>query len=111
MMENLIKEIVAIDGIFSCYVIDHEGEIVGYDGGSELDESVISATIASISKELSTQMSIRDDFSITVLAGNKNLFIVTKKNFILAVFTDTEIDTGKIKFELRKGAKAISEEL
>ena len=56
-------------------------------------------------------MSIRDDFSITVLAGNKNLFIVTKKNFILAVFTDPEIDTGKIKFELRKGAKAISEEL
>jgi len=111
MMENLIKEIVAIDGILSCYLIDREGEIVEYVGEDELDESVISALIASISKELSTQMNIKNDFSITVLAGGKNLFIVTQKNFILAVFTDVKIDTGKIKFELRKGVKTISKEL
>jgi predicted regulator of Ras-like GTPase activity (Roadblock/LC7/MglB family) len=111
MMESLIKEIVAIEGVFSCYLIDREGEIVGYGGKSELDESVVSAIIASVSKELSTQMNIKDDFSITILAVNKNLFIVTKKNFILAVFTDTKIDTGKIKLELLKGVKAISEEL
>jgi predicted regulator of Ras-like GTPase activity (Roadblock/LC7/MglB family) len=110
-MESLIKEIVAIEGVFSCYLIDREGEIVGYGGKSKLDVSVVSAMIASISKELSTQMNIKDDFSITVLAGNQNLFIVTKKNFIMAVFSDTKIDTGKIKLELLKGAKAISEEL
>lgn len=111
MMKDLIKDIINIDGVYSCYLIDREGEIIGYDGEGKLDESVVSATIASISKELSTQMNIKDDFSITILSEDENLFIVTKKNFILAIFTDTKIDTGKIKLELLKGVKAISEEL
>lgn len=104
-------KIVSIDGVLSCYLVDKEGEIVGQVGNDKLDKSLVSAVIAAITKELSTQMDIADNFSITVMAEKKTLFVVTQKNFILAVFTDPDIDTGKIRFELRRSVKAISEEL
>ncbi len=111
MMKKIIENILTTEGVVSCYLVDREGEIVEYVGKSKLDESVVSAVIASISKELSTQMNIKDNFSITILAEKQTLFVVTQKNFILAVFTDPKIDTGKVRFELRKAVKSISEEL
>lgn len=110
-MEEIMEKIVAIDGVLSCYLVDREGEIVGFAGKSKLDSSLVSAIIASMSKELTSQMDIRDNFSITILAAEKNLFIVTQKNFILAIFTSPNVDTGKIRFELRKSIKEISEKL
>jgi predicted regulator of Ras-like GTPase activity (Roadblock/LC7/MglB family) len=110
-MEEAMGKIVSIDGVLSCYLVDREGEIVEQVGNDKLDKSLASAMIAAITKELSTQMDIADNFSITVMAQKKNLFVVTQKNFILAVFTDPDIDTGKIRFELRRCAKSISEEL
>ncbi len=111
MIKAIIQKIVSLDGILSCYIIDREGEIIEYVGKKKLDEFIVSAIIASISQELSTQMDIKNNFSITIMAEENNLFIVTHKDFVLAVFTDPKIDTGKIRFELRKGVKAISEEL
>jgi predicted regulator of Ras-like GTPase activity (Roadblock/LC7/MglB family) len=110
-MEEIMAKIVSIDGALSCYLVDREGEIIGYVGDDKLDKSLASAIIAGITKELSTQMGITDNFSITVLAKEKNLFVVARKNFILAVFADPNIDTGKIRFELRGCVKAISKEL
>jgi predicted regulator of Ras-like GTPase activity (Roadblock/LC7/MglB family) len=110
-MEEIMGKVVSIDGVISCYLVDREGEIIGHVGGDKLDKSMTSAIVAAITKELSTQMSIADNFSVTVMAEKKNLFVVTQKNFILAVFTDSNIDTGKIRFELRRCVKAISEEL
>ena len=110
-MEEAMGKIVSIDGVLSCYLVDRDGEIVGKVGNDKLDESLVSAIIAGITKELSTQMDIADNFSITVMAKERTLFVVTQKNFILAVFTDPDIDTGKISFELRSCVKAISEEL
>jgi predicted regulator of Ras-like GTPase activity (Roadblock/LC7/MglB family) len=110
-MEEIMGKIVSIDGVLSCYLVDKEGEIVGQLGKDKLDKSLVSAVIAAITKELSTQMDIADKFSITVMAKKKTLFVVTQKNFILAVFTDPDIDTGKIRFELRRCVKTISEEL
>ncbi len=104
-------KVVSIDGVISCYLVDREGEIIGQMGSDKLDKSVASAIIAAITKELSTQINIADNFSITVMAEKRNLFVVTQKNFILAVFTDSNIDTGKIRFEIRRCVKAISEEL
>lgn len=104
-------KIVSIDGVLSCYLVDKEGEIVGQVGNDKLDKSLVSAVIAGITKELSTQMEISDNFSITVMAKEKILFVVTQRNFILAVFTEPDIDTGKIRFELRRCVKTISEEL
>jgi predicted regulator of Ras-like GTPase activity (Roadblock/LC7/MglB family) len=109
-MEEAMGKIVSIDGVLSCYLVDRDGEIVGTVGNDKLEESLVSAIIAGIAKELSTQMNIADNFSITVMAKEKTLFVVTQKNFILAVFTDSNIDTGKIRFELRRCVKAISEE-
>jgi predicted regulator of Ras-like GTPase activity (Roadblock/LC7/MglB family) len=110
-MEEAMGKIVSIDGVLSCYLVDREGEIVGRVGNDKLDKSLVSAIIAGITKELSTQMDIADNFSITVMSDKKTLFVITKKNFILAVFTDPNIDSGKIRFELRECVKAISEEL
>jgi len=111
MIKKIIQGIVSMDGILSCYLVDREGEIVEYVDENKLDESVASAIIAGISQELSTQMNIKDNFSIIIMAEENNLFIITQSNFILAVFTNPKIDTGKIRFELRKSVKAISEEL
>lgn len=111
MMKEIIEKILTIEGVVSCYLVDKEGEIVEYVGKSNLDESLVSAVIASISKELSAQMNIKDNFSITILAEKQTLFVVTQESFILAVFTDPKIDTGKIRFEIRKAVKVISEEL
>jgi predicted regulator of Ras-like GTPase activity (Roadblock/LC7/MglB family) len=110
-MKETMEKIVTIDGVLSCYLVDREGEIVGSAGKNKLDKSLVSALIASMSKELTTQMDIQDNFSITILAAEKNLFIITHRNFILAVFTSPNIDTGKIRFELRKSVKEISEKL
>jgi predicted regulator of Ras-like GTPase activity (Roadblock/LC7/MglB family) len=110
-MEEIMKEVVLINGVISCYLVDREGEIIGHVGSDKLDKSMASAIVAAITKELSTQMSIADNFAVTVMAERKYLFVVAKKNFILAVFTDSDIDTGKIRFELRRCVKAISEAL
>jgi predicted regulator of Ras-like GTPase activity (Roadblock/LC7/MglB family) len=110
-MKEIMEKIVAIDGVISCYLVDREGEIVGSAGKNNLDKSLVAALIASMSKELTTQMDIHDNFSITILAAEKNLFIVTHGNFVLAVFTSPNIDTGKIRFDIRKSVKEISEKL
>ena len=110
-MKELMGKVISISGVLSCYLVDREGEIVESVGNDKLDKSLASAVIAAIAKELSTQMGVTENFSITIMAKKKNLFIVTQKDFILAVFTNTNIDTGKIRFELRDCVKAISEEL
>jgi predicted regulator of Ras-like GTPase activity (Roadblock/LC7/MglB family) len=110
-MEEIMGKVVSIKGVIACYLVDREGEIIGQMGNDKLDKSMSAAVIASVTKELSTQMNILDNFSITVMARKKNLFIVAQKNFILAVFTNANIDTGKIRFELRRCVKAVSEEL
>ncbi len=110
-MKKIMEGIVSIDGVLSCYLVDREGEIVEYAGEDKLDKSLVSALIAAIPKELSTQMGINNNFSINIMAKEKNLFLVTQRDFILGVFTGTDIDTGKIRFELRRCVKAISEEL
>ncbi len=110
-MKKMMEGIGSINGVLSCYLVDRDGEIVEDAGNDKLDKTLASAVIAAITKELSTQMGIENNFSIIVMAQKKNLFIVTQKNFILAVFTDPTIDTGKIRFELRECVKAISEEL
>jgi len=56
-------------------------------------------------------MGITNNFSMAVMAKEKNLFLVTQRDFILGVFADPDIDTGKIRFELRRCVKAISEAL
>jgi len=111
VMKKIMEGIGSMDGVLSCYLVDREGEIVEQIGSDKLDTSLAAAVIAAITKELSTQMGIEDKFSIIVMANEKNLFIVTQQNFILAVFTDSNVDTGKIRFELRGCVKAISEEL
>jgi len=110
-MKKTMEGVRSIDGVLSCYLVDREGEIVEQVGNDELDKSLTSAVVAAITKELSTQMGIENNFSIVIMAQEKNLFIVTQKNFILAVFTEPNIDTGKIRFELRRCVKSISEEL
>ncbi|MBN1695558.1 roadblock/LC7 domain-containing protein [candidate division WOR-3 bacterium] len=110
-MKKIMEEIASIDGVLSCYLVDREGEIVENAGDDKSDKSLVSALIAAITKELSTQMGINNNFSISVMAKEKNLFLVTQRDFILGIFTVTDIDTGKIRFELRRCVKAISEEL
>ncbi len=110
-MKKIMEGIGSMDGVLSCYLVDREGEIVEHIGSDKLDTSLAAAVIAAITKELSTQMGIEDRFSIIIMANEKNLFIVTQQNFILAVFADSNVDTGKIRFELRGCVKAISEEL
>ncbi|MEO0292873.1 MAG: hypothetical protein ABIN61_01455 [candidate division WOR-3 bacterium] len=111
MMKETLKKIATIEGVFSCFLVDKEGEVIDYYGNEGLDPSIVAAAVASVSVDLSTQMNIPEDFSITVLAEEKNLFIITQKNFILAVFTKPSVDTGKIRFEIKRGAKVISKEL
>ncbi len=110
-MKKIMDEIVSIDGVQSCYLVDREGEVVEYAGEDKLDKSLASALIAAITKELSAQMGITNNFSMAVMAKEKNLFLVTQRDFILGVFADPDIDTGKIRFELRRCVKAISEAL
>jgi predicted regulator of Ras-like GTPase activity (Roadblock/LC7/MglB family) len=110
-MKKTMEGIVSIDGVLSCYLVDREGEIVECAGDDKLDRFLVSALIAAITKELSTQMGIKNNFSINIMAKEKNLFLVTQRDFILGVFTGTDIDTGKIRFELRRCVKAISKEL
>jgi predicted regulator of Ras-like GTPase activity (Roadblock/LC7/MglB family) len=67
-MKKIMEGIVSIDGVLSCYLVDREGEIVENAGDDKLDKSLVSALIAAITKELSTQMGINNNFSISVIS-------------------------------------------
>lgn len=110
-MREIIEDLISIDGVLGCYIIDREGSIVDYKGGKNTDENLISAMVAEISNELANQMKIPDNFTISAMANSGRIFMIAKKDFILALLTTTEVDTGEVRLKLRRCSKLIAESL
>lgn len=110
-MREIIKDLISIKGVQGCYIVDREGSIVDFVGGENIDENLISAMVAEISNEIANQMKIPDNFTISALANNGSIFMIAKKDFILALLTTTDVDTGEVRLKLRRYSKLISESL
>jgi len=107
-MKDIMKNLISSKGMLGCYVVDRDGAIVDFLGKKDIDEVLISAMAAEISNEIANQMRIPANFSISALAENGSVFMIAKKDFVLALLTEPDVDTGEVRLKLRRGSKSIA---
>lgn len=107
-MEEILKNLISIDGVISCFVIDREGEIIDFDGEEEIDIDFFSALIADIANEVKYRMEIPHNFSLLVFGGERKIFFSASQNFILALLADKSADTGEVRLGMNRGTTSLT---
>lgn len=107
-MKEIMKDLIAPKGVLGCFIVDREGAIVDFLKKGEFDETLISVMVAEISNEIANQMKIPANFSIFVLAEKGNIFMIAKKDFLLTLLTEPDVDTEEVRLKLRRGSKSIA---
>lgn len=111
MIEKTVNDLAQIEGISGCYAVDREGEVIVFVGESNIDEKIIAARAAEIVKEIAVQMRIPEKFTIIADTSKSKLFITTKKDFILVIISEPEVDTGKMRIRLQAAVKSLVDSL
>ncbi|MCK4420817.1 roadblock/LC7 domain-containing protein [candidate division WOR-3 bacterium] len=107
-MKEIMKDLLSTGGVSGCIITDREGELIDFLGDGGIDDTLVSALIAEITKEIEGQMKIPTDFTISALANNGNIFMTVRKDFILVLLTEPNADTGEVRLRLRRGAKLLA---
>lgn len=103
ILENIIKE----KGVLSVNVVAFDGVVIKSVSQKGIDSELISALSAKIASEIADKIQIKKNVFLIIKGENGYIFMITKKNFILSVLTDSDTNIGSLKVEMEDGAKYI----
>uniref|UniRef100_A0A7C4YGB2 Roadblock/LAMTOR2 domain-containing protein n=1 Tax=candidate division WOR-3 bacterium TaxID=2052148 RepID=A0A7C4YGB2_UNCW3 len=106
-MDDILETIVKEKGVLSVNVVAPDGIVIKSISQKGIDGELISALSSKIASEIADKIGIKKNVFLLIKGENGYIFILTKKNFILSVLTDTNTNIGSLKVEMEKGAKDI----
>ncbi len=109
-MYKILEELNKTTGINGSMVVGEDGIVIAADLNTQLqDEAVgaLAASIVSTVKKSMERLSNEDLKQITVEAGKGKLFFTEVGIGILAVTTDSQVNVGLVRLEIKNAAEKI----
>ena len=109
MIEEILNEVNKIPSIRGSVVIGKDGIPIKSNLMSDVDETKVSAMIASMSKDIenSLRQKTTGHIFVSLYTTDGDIFFVSTKECILAVVTGENINVGSVRIALTKHIKKI----
>ncbi|WP_290597808.1 MULTISPECIES: roadblock/LC7 domain-containing protein [unclassified Archaeoglobus] len=111
MFENVIADMLGVNGVKGVYIIDNEGALIESESMSSDEDEVYAALIADVYNKASEVLNklSADDVELVMIDGKKDRIIASRAGeLIFGVVADHKTNYGLLKIELRKAVEKIS---
>ncbi len=109
VFENVIADIFKLNGVKGVYIADMDGNLVESESTRE-DDEILAALVVELFKKSSDIMAkiSNGDVNFLVVENSKDRLIITKASeLILGVFSESSVNYGLLKIEIKKAAEKI----
>jgi hypothetical protein len=110
---GFIDQLKSIDGVAACALVSRDGIIAGKSFDCELNEpwfGALSATILASAESMGSIIRLQTLDSVTVRARDVSIIVMgAGDNFLIAVITRDDVDTGRIQGQIYSVAQQIGE--
>ncbi len=111
MFENVIADMLGVNGVKGVYIVDREGELIESESISPGEDEIYAALIADIYNRASEVLSklSTDDVELVMIDGKNDRVIASKAgDLVLGIVADHKTNFGLLKIEIRKAVEKIS---
>jgi len=111
MFENVIADMLGVNGVKGVYIVDREGELIESESISPGEDEIYAALIADIYNRASEVLSklSTDDVELVMIDGKNGRVIASKAgDLVLGIVADHKTNFGLLKIEIRKAVEKIS---
>ncbi len=116
MFENILAELLRLDGVKGAAVVGKDGLVIDFETTDKtIDPDIAAAMVAAVYGSGTTVMDrIMDGKTdIVMVEGDKGkiLLIDAGENAVLTVFTESKVNLGLIRIEMKRVAERIAASL
>jgi len=111
MFENVIADMLSVNGVKGVYIVDREGELIESESISPGEDEIYAALIVDIYNRASEVLSklSTDDVELVMIDGKNDRVIASKAgDLVLGIVADHKTNFGLLKIEIRKAVEKIS---
>jgi predicted regulator of Ras-like GTPase activity (Roadblock/LC7/MglB family) len=116
MFENIIAELMRIDGVKGVAIVGKDGLIIEFESADktidpDLAAAMVAAAYGSGSTTMERLMAGRTDMIMVEGDRGKILLVDAGENAMLSVFTEPKVNLGLIRIEMKRAAEKIAASL
>ena len=116
MFENIIAELMRIDGVKGVAIVGKDGLIIEFESADktidpDLAAAMVAAAYGSGSTTMERLMAGRTDMIMVEGDRGKILLVDAGENAMLSVFTEPKVNLGLISIEMKRAAEKIAASL
>lgn len=112
VISRVLKDLGRIEGVNGSLVVGKDGLIIERDVSSDIDSELVGAMSSAVfgTAERSSEEMKHDKLQQVMIEGNKGkTLMIDSGEAILAVITDTSINLGLIRLEMKRSSDRIME--
>jgi predicted regulator of Ras-like GTPase activity (Roadblock/LC7/MglB family) len=116
MFENIIAELMRIDGVKGVAIVGKDGLIIEFESADkaidpDLAAAMVAAAYGSGSTTMERLMAGKTDMIMVEGDRGKILLVDAGENAMLSVFTEPKVNLGLIRIEMKRAAEKIAASL
>ena len=116
MFENIIAELMRIDGVKGVAIVGKDGLIIEFESADktidpDLAAAMVAAAYGSGSTTMERLMAGRTDMIMVEGDRGKILLVDAGENAMLSVFTEPKVNLGLTRIEMKRAAEKIAASL
>ncbi len=111
MFENVIADMLSVNGVKGVYIVDKEGALIEAESMFSEDDEVYAALIADAFSKASEVLGkiSSDEPELVMIDGKKDRVIASKAgDLIFGVVADQKTNYGLLKIEIKKAVEKIT---
>ncbi|WP_456329776.1 roadblock/LC7 domain-containing protein [Archaeoglobus sp.] len=111
MFENVIADMLSVNGVKGVYIVDKEGALIEAESMFSEDDEVYAALIADAFNKASEVLGkiSSDEPELVMIDGKKDRVIASKAgDLIFGVVADQKTNYGLLKIEIKKAVEKIT---
>jgi len=112
MISRVLKDLGRIQGVSGSLIVGKDGLIIERDVPSDIDSELVGAMSSAVfgTAERSSEEMKHEKLQQVMIEGNKGkTLMIDSGDAILAVITDTNINLGLIRLEMKRSSERIVE--
>ena len=110
-MYDILEELNAIPGTQGSMLLGRDGFVIVSNVASGVEERTVSAMIASITSEVGQTVSVlrRGELqAVSLFTSGGNIFFLCREDVILAMLTESAVNTGLVRVRMKDGLERIA---
>jgi len=111
MFENVIADMLSVNGVKGVYIVDKEGALIEAESMFSEDDEVYAALIADAFNKASEVLGkiSSDEPELVMIDGKKDRIVASKAgDLIFGIVADQKTNYGLLKIEIKKAVEKIT---